>query len=155
MIFSALLAAGVALSLSSVARADRAPLPAPCAYEEEGAPCKTEGERADGICTKEQCSRIAYKDGERTDAKYDCLKCRATPADAPAAEAPSEEPSPPAEAPSDPAPKDAPEVPAASEAPPERTEARGMCSIAGDDRSVAALALVLVIGVGRRRRRLS
>ncbi|MEZ4383757.1 MAG: MYXO-CTERM sorting domain-containing protein [Nannocystaceae bacterium] len=150
---AALLAFAVTLCAASAARADRAPLPGPCDYEEEGAPCK-DGELA-GTCAKEQCSRIAYRDGERVSAPYDCMKCRPAPADS-EAHAPSDaaqEDAPGDATPAADAPASTP-APATNAAPPEPAAKSGMCAIAGDPASAGLLSLLLIgLGGGRRRRR--
>jgi hypothetical protein len=137
---TALLIPSLAIALASsflssrVALADLAPPPDPCDGKAKGDPCDS------GVCVAETCSKLDYSKGTPPSSmEYECIKCRAKPADEakPAAVTPTAAPVTPAPAST---PKSAP------------APKSGGCSIAGDGGGLS-LALLLVLGVGYRRSR--
>jgi len=139
---TALLIPSLAIALASsflssrVALADLAPPPDPCDGKAKGDPCDS------GVCVAETCSKLDYSKGTPPSSmEYECIKCRAKPADEakPAAVTPTAAPVTPASTP----------APAPAPAPASKS---GGCSIAGDGGGLS-LALLLVLGVGYRRSR--
>ena len=126
---TALLIPGLALALASslmVSRAAHADVPRPpdpCDGKAKGDPCDG------GVRVTEKCSKLDYSKGvPPSSVEYDCVKCGAKPADAPAPAAGE---------------------PAATPAP---TPKASGCSVAGDN-SGLSLALLLLLGAGYRRSR--
>ena len=137
---TALLIPGLAIALASsflssrVALADIPQPPDPCDGKAKGDPCDS------GVCVAETCSKLDYSKGTPPSSmEYECIKCRAKPADAakPATVTPTA-------APATPAP-----TPASTPAPAPKS---GGCAIAGDGGGLS-LALLLLLGVGYRRSR--
>lgn len=131
---TALLIPGLAIALASslmvprAAHADIAQPPDPCDGKAKGDPCDG------GVCVTEKCSKLDYSKGvPPSSVEYDCVKCRAKPADAPAPAA------------GDPA------TPAAPVTPAPTPKASG-CSLAGDGGGLS-LALLVLLAAGYRRSR--
>lgn len=137
---TALLIPGLAIALASsflssrVALADIPQPPDPCDGKAKGDPCDS------GVCVAETCSKLDYSKGTPPSSlEYECIKCRAKPAEEakPATVTPTATPATPAP------------TPASTPAPAAKS---GGCAIAGDGGGLS-LALLLLLGVGYRRSR--